>query len=246
MLKDTVINSEDEFARLLDELMRQGRYPEMRSLALQYTDSYGRSPHAATHAVLCNVWRELNDRDKLIQHLALGDACTDVTKDLQANMRREAMIYNDKHKNYRFADRLWSVIEKLRRDPSQAIVDMIARAKGLYYRDNQFAQASTMIDGAAHLLRSGTQEIIAQDVLNCAWWGLQIYTMSNRPDDAEQCAEIIVHGTTVQGEKIPPDQKKIRVKLAGLMLRLHRRPRVVFKPIRSGIIRLMRSYDMSR
>lgn len=243
----TVIHNEQEFIDELARLMKQGKYKDMQTLALRYEDSHGKSRHAAVHAALSSVYRELNDYDRLQLHMGMGKNCTDCTDDLFANMKREMMLLCDKYGLHDEADELWSEITALRDDPAQKVVDAIARAKGLYYRRDGVRDAHAQILEAGRLIGRipDEAEIVEQDVLDQEWWSMQISTAVGDHGRALRNANSLVFGRVLFGYiEINPDQKPSRIKLATLMLQLDHKPRFVFGMMRSCIIRLARWHDL--
>lgn len=240
------ILNEADFISELDTLMRQGKYAEMRKLAEGFEDTHGRSHHAATHAMLCNVWRELNNADKLARHRKLGNACTDITVDLSKNMSRELMILCDKRGIYGTADGLWAEISTGKRDPAQRGVDMIGRMKSLYYRPGDRRDALIMlIETEAYMREELTSaEIIPQDILNLSWWGMQICAAWGDDLGTKHYAARLVKGAFFHGVRIPADTKPSRLKLARMMLKLDHKPRWLFRWLKKRIIRLARWWDM--
>lgn len=244
--KISILN-EAEFISELDTLMRQGKYAEMRKLAEGFEDTHGRSHHAATHAMLCNVWRELDKPERLKEQLARGEACEDITPDLLMNMKRELMIISDKYGHYEEADKLWHEIRSGRFDQGQRAVDMIGRAKSLYYRPGGLVAAKDMIFEAYDYMSCwdfSHDHAIPQDVLNLYWWHMQISASSGYDLDTLRCARILVEGTTFHRTAIAPDKKPARRRLARMMLKLDRKPRWLFRWLRKKIMRLARWWDM--
>ena len=244
MFDDVTVNNECEFVRRLDGLMCNGDYEAMQKLAESKAPT--ELVHAASHAMLCNVWRELNDAYKLAQHRKLGNACTDITVDLSKNMSRELMILCDKRGIYGTADGLWAEISTGKRDPAQRGVDMIGRMKSLYYRPGGRRDALIMlIETEAYMREELTSaEIIPQDILNLSWWGMQICAASGDNIGTKFHASRLVDGFMFKGIFIPPDAKPVRLKLARLMLSLDRKPRWIFRYSRKMIISLARRWDM--
>lgn len=244
MFDDLTVNDEHEFARRLDEFMKRGDYEAMQELAESKAPT--ELVHAASHAMLCNVWRELNDAYKLAQHRMLGNACPDITEDLRKNMSRELMILCDKRGIYGTADGLWKEISTGTRDPAQRGVDMIGRMKSLYYRPGGRSHAKiTLIETEAYIREELTKaEIIPQDILNLSWWGMQICAASGDDMSTKFHASRLVDGFMFKGISIPRDAKPVRLKLARLMLNLDRKPRWIFRSFRKMIISFARRWDM--
>lgn len=246
MFDDAAINDEKEFVLRLDELMRSGAYKAMQELAESKAPT--ELAHAASHAILCNVWRELNNANKLVLHRMLGGACPDITPDLTKNMSRELMILCDKRGAYGTADGLWREISTGARDPAQRGVDMIGRAKCLYYRPDGLVRAKIMLMETEAYMREEltSAQIVPQDVLNLFWWVMQVCAASGDDKATKFHAYRLVNGYVFSGVSIPPDAKPVRLKLARLMLSLDRKPRWLFRSLKKMIISFARRWDMRR